>query len=90
VSHAPQTVRGTVEFIWESDDETLVTIDPERPGAPHTFELAGEVRARLAGALREGARIEIEFVAVEHEVIDPDSGPSETLRAEVRDARVIE
>ena len=86
----PQTVRGTVEFIWESDEDLLVTIDPEQPGAPHTFELKGDVRKHLADPIEEGALIEVEFVAVEHEVVDPDSGPSETLRAEVRDVRVLD
>jgi hypothetical protein len=90
VSSKPETVRGTVEFIWESDEDLLVTIDPDRAGAPHTFELAGDVRGRLGGIIEEGARVEIEYVAVEHEVVDPDSGPSETLRAEVRDVRLLE
>lgn len=84
-----QTVSGTIEFLWESDDELLVTLEPDRPGAPHTFEIAGALRERLAGALSEGARVEIEFIAVEHEVIDPDSGPAETFRAEVQDVRVL-
>jgi hypothetical protein len=90
MSGRTEIVRGTVEFLWESDQDLLVTIEPERPGAPHTFELVGDLRKRLAGNLPEGARIEVEFVAVEHEVIDPDSGPSETLRAEVLDVRVLE
>lgn len=87
----PQTVSGTVEFLWESDDELLVTLEPDRAsaGAPHTFEIAGPLRERLSGSLDEGARVEIEFVAVEHEVIDPDSGPAETFRAEVRDVRIL-
>jgi hypothetical protein len=84
-----QTVSGTIEFLWESDDELLVTLEPDRPGAPHTFEIAGALRERLADALNEGARVEVEFVAVEHEVIDPDSGPAETFRAEVQDVRVL-
>jgi hypothetical protein len=89
MSGRPQTVRGTVEFLWESGGEVLVNLEPDLPGAPHTFELAGGLGERLAGVLREGDRIEVEFVAVEHEVVDPDSGPSETLRADVRDVRVL-
>jgi hypothetical protein len=85
----PQTVSGTVEFIWESDGELLLNLEPDRPGAPHTFEVAGALCERLAGALSEGDRVEVEFVAVEHEVVDPDSGPSQTLRAQVRDVRVL-
>ena len=86
----PQTVSGTVEFIWESDGELLMTLDPDRPGAPHTFEVEGALRERLVGTLKEGVRVEVEFVAVEHEVVDPDSGPSETLRADVREVRLLD
>lgn len=84
-----RTVRGTVEFIWDGDGHMLVTIDPEDPADPHTFELAGDLRERLAGSLREGERVEVEFAAVPYEVLDPDSGPSESLRAEVLAVRVV-
>jgi hypothetical protein len=89
VEHVPQTVSGTVELLWESEDALLVTLEPDRPGSPHTFEIGGSLRDRLAGALTEGDRVEIDFVAVEHEVVDPDSGPAETLRPDVRDLRLI-
>jgi hypothetical protein len=84
-----QTVIGTVEFIWETDQELLLNLDPDRPGAPHTFEVGGTLRERLADALAEGDRVEVDFVAAAHEVVDPDSGPSDSLRAEVRDVRVV-
>jgi hypothetical protein len=84
-----QTVIGTVEFIWETDQELLLNLEPDRPGAPHTFEVAGRLRERLADALAEGDRVEIDFVAIAHEVVDPDSGPSDSLRPEVRDVRVV-
>jgi hypothetical protein len=89
VTERPQTVSGTVEFIWESNGELLLNLEPDRPGAPHTFEIGRELRRKLATMLNEGDRIEVEFVAVEHEVVDPDSGPAETLRAEVRDVRLL-
>jgi hypothetical protein len=84
-----QSVGGTVEFLWESAEEMLVHIEPDRPGAPHVFEIKGALRERLADTISEGDRVEIEFVVVAHEVIDPDTGPSETLRAEVREVRVV-
>jgi hypothetical protein len=84
-----QTVVGTVEFIWETDQELLLNLEPDRPGAPHTFEVAGILRHQLANALAEGDRVEIDFVAIAHEVVDPDSGPSDSLRPEVRDVRVV-
>jgi hypothetical protein len=84
-----QTVIGTVEFIWETDQELLLNLEPDRPGAPHTFEVGGRLRERLADALAEGDRVEVDFVAIAHEVVDPDSGPSDSLRPEVRDVRVV-
>jgi hypothetical protein len=84
-----QTVTGTIEFIWETDQELLVNLEPDRPGAPHTFEVGGRLRERLSEALEEGDRVEIDFIATAHEVVDPDSGPSDSLRPEVRDVRVV-
>jgi len=84
-----QTVSGVIEFIWETESELLLNLEPDRTGAPHTFEIGGGLRDQLADALNEGDRVEVDFVAVSHEVLDPDSGPSDTLRPEVRDVRVI-
>jgi hypothetical protein len=84
-----QTVSGVVEFLWETDSELLVNLEPDRTGAPHTFEVGGKLREDLAGMLNEGDRVEIDFVAIAHEVLDPDSGPSDSLRPEVRDVRVV-
>ncbi len=86
----PRTVTGSVEFIWDGDGHLLLTLDPDDPGQPHTFELTGELQEWLSGEVVEGDRIEVEFVAVEYEVVDPDSGPSDRSRAEVRNVRVIE
>ena len=79
-----RTVRGTVEFLWEDGDGVLVTLDPEDPADPHTFELPAE----LGSAVAEGDQVEIVYEPVEHEVVDPDSGPSDSYRAVVRDVRV--
>ena len=84
-----RAVTGTVEFIWDADGHMLVNMDPDDPGDPHTFELTGELRARLASRVSEGDRVEVRYRVVDHEVIDPDSGPSESLRAEVLDLRVV-
>ena len=82
-----QTVTGTVEFVWDAEGQLLVNIDPETVGGPQTFEVAGELRDRIARELTEGRRVEVDFVAVEHEVVDPDHGPCESFRVEVRDVR---
>jgi hypothetical protein len=84
-----QTVTGTIEFIWETDQELLVNLEPDRPGAPHTFEVGGPLRERLSEALEEGDRVEVDFVPIAHEVVDPDSGPADGVRPEVRDVRVV-
>jgi hypothetical protein len=80
-----RTVRGNVEFLWEDGDGVLVTLDPDDPADPHTFELP----AALGAELTEGDRVEIAYEPVEHEVVDPDSGPSESYRAVVRAVRVL-
>ena len=85
-----RTVHGTVEFIWDDDGQMLVNLEPDDPGDPHTFELAGELRNRVVGSLSEGDRIEVDFKAEPYEVVDPDSGPSESVRAEVVDVRVVD
>ena len=84
-----RTVSGIVEFIWETDQELLVNLEPDRPGAPHTFEVGGTLRAQLEDSLGEGDRVEVDFVPVAHEIVDPDSGPSDGERPEVRDIRVL-
>lgn len=75
--------------MWDDGDNLLLTMDPDDPADPHTFEVGGELRERLAGLLAEGLRLEVEFRPVEYEVVDPDTGPSESFRAEVLDVRVL-
>ena len=67
----------------------LVNLEPDDPGDPHTFEVTGELRDRVVRTLTEGDRVEVEFRAEAYEVLDPDSGPSESVRAEVVDVRVV-
>jgi hypothetical protein len=84
-----RTVHGTVEFIWDDDGLMLVNVEPDDPADPHTFELTGELRDRVVDVLSEGDRVEVDFKAEPYEVLDPDSGPSESLRAEVVDVRLV-
>lgn len=84
-----RTVTGTVEFMWDDGEHMLVNLEPDEEADPHTFELSGDVRTRAAGAFSEGERVEVRFRPVEYEVIDPDSGPSESVRAEVLGVRVL-
>jgi hypothetical protein len=85
----PRTVTGTVEFMWDDGEHMLVNLDPDDPADAHTFELSGEMRDRVAGEFREGQRVEVRFRPIEYEVVDPDSGPSESFRAEVLDVRIL-
>jgi hypothetical protein len=84
-----RTVHGTVEFIWDDDGHMLVNLEPDDPADPHTFEVTGELRDSVVDVVSEGDRVEIEFRAEPYEVLDPDSGPSESLRAEVVDLRLV-
>lgn len=83
-----RVVTGTIEFIWDDGEHMLVNLDPDDPSDPHTFEVEGGVRARVVDAFGEGDRVEVEFRPVEYEVVDPDSGPTDSFRAEVLDVRV--
>jgi hypothetical protein len=84
-----RTVTGTVEFMWDDGEHMLVNLEPDDPADPHTFEVSGAVRDRAAGRLGEGERVEVRFEPVAYEVVDPDSGPAESFRAEVLDLRVL-
>ena len=84
-----RTVLGTVEFIWDADGIMLVNLEPDDPGDSHTFEVSGELRDRIVQTLSEGDRVEVEFRTAAYEVLDPDSGPSESVRAEVVDVRML-
>jgi hypothetical protein len=84
-----RTVTGTVEFMWDDGDHLLVNLEPDDADDPHTFEQSGELRTRVAGAFDEGDRVQVRFRPVEYEVVDPDSGPSESVRAEVLEVRVL-
>lgn len=78
-----------VEFIWDGEGVMLLNLEPDEAGDPHTFEVSGGLRERLAGSLTEGDRVVVRFRPVEYEVVDPDSGPSESVRAEVLEVRVL-
>jgi hypothetical protein len=84
-----RAVTGTLEFMWDVGGVMLLNLEPDDPGDPHTFEVGGELRERLVGSVTEGDRVEVRFTPVAHEVVDPDSGPSEGTRAEVLDVRVV-
>ena len=75
--------------MWDDGDHMLVNLEPDDAADPHTFELSGDVRTRVAGRFSEGDRVEVSFTPVEYEVVDPDSGPSESFRAEVLDVRAL-
>jgi hypothetical protein len=75
--------------MWDDGEHMLVNLEPDDPADPHTFELSGEVRDRVVDEFSEGHRVEVRFRPVEYEVVDPDSGPSESFRAEVLDVRVL-
>lgn len=86
------TVAGTVEFIWHggSEEHTLLNLDPERPGTPHTFEIPAGLVAGVDEEISEGDRIEITYEIDEHEVVDPDSGTtSDRQRARVLKVKLL-
>jgi hypothetical protein len=84
-----RSVTGTVEFVWDDGRHLLLNLDPDDPADPHTFELSGALRDHALGELDEGERVEVRFEPVPYEVVDPDSGPSESFKAEVLGVRAL-
>lgn len=88
-----RVVSGTVDFVWhasDSDPSTLVTLEPDELGAPHTFEIDSELLEPCRGVLAEGQRIEISYVHIVHEVVDPESGKtSEGSRPHITAVRIL-
>lgn len=69
------TVSGEVQFFWDSGDDEkhlLVNIEPDDVHKPDAYELVGELRDAAIGEIDEGVRIEIDYLVVHHEVVDPD------------------
>lgn len=69
------TVRGEVQFYWDSGDaekHLLVNIEPDDVHKPDAYELVGDLRDAVIEAIEEGARIEIDYLVEHHEVVDPD------------------
>lgn len=70
------TVTGTVQFVWDSGDESrqmMVHIEPDDPHKPDAYELTGEQRDSVIGRIDEGQRIEIDYLVEHHEIVDPES-----------------
>ncbi len=89
-----RVVAGTIEFIWHPGDgetTTLINLESDVVDAPHTFEIEAELLELDCGALAEGQRIEIDYVPIEHEVVDPDSGKtSERFRPHITGVRIVD
>lgn len=85
-------VSGEVQFFWDSqaDDHLLVTIIPDQEGVPDNYELTGAARSAIADHLQEFVRIEIEYFADHHEIVDPDSATTvDSHRPRIVNARLL-
>ena len=67
----------------------LVNLEPDDPGDPHTFELTGDLRERGWPTGCRRARASRWSSRPSHTRCWIPLGPSESLRAEVVDVRVV-
>lgn len=86
------TASGVVMFFWDSGDDErhlLVNIEPDDHRQPAAFELVDEIRDSVIGELDEGVRIEIDFHADHHEMVDPDGDVRDRVRPKILAARIV-
>ncbi len=88
-----RTIRGTVQFFWDSGDDErhlLVNIEPENHHVPDAWELWNEHRDAVISEIAEGSEIEISYLVHHHEIVDPDSATTiDSERAEIASVRIV-
>lgn len=88
-----RTVRGTVEFFWDSGDDErhlLVHIVPENHHDPDSWHLHDEHRDAVIGKIAEGTTLEIDYLLNHHEIVDPESATTiDGERAQIASVRII-
>ena len=91
------SISGEISLLFEAVDSQgrdvlLITIDPDEVLAFNTFEVHGDIAARLAGgALQEGLRIRVDCRSETIEMIDPGTGDTfDEERPEVLDVVVLD
>lgn len=92
-----QSITGEISLLWEDvdpyqGDVILMSLDTDPPLQLNTFELRGELAARLKdGVLAEGMRVRVDCRRETVEVVNLETGAtSDEDRAVVEDVVVLD
>jgi hypothetical protein len=92
-----QSITGEISLLWEDvdpyeGDVILMSLDTDPPLQLNTFELRGELAARLKdGALAEGMRVRVDCRRETYELVNLETGAtSDEDRAVVEDVVVLD
>lgn len=93
---AAQSITGEISLLWQdvdpyAGDVLLMTLDTDEPMRMNTFEISGELAARLKdGVLEEGMRVRVECRSETIEMVNLENGDtSDEDRAVVLDVVVL-
>jgi hypothetical protein len=91
-----QSITGEISLLWQDvdpyrGDVILLSLDTDEPVRLNTFEIRGDLAARLKdGALEEGMRVRIDCRAETVEVVNLETGEtSDEVSAVVVDVVVL-
>jgi hypothetical protein len=93
---AGQSITGEISLLWQDvdpydGDVILMSLDTDEPMRVNTFEIRGELAARLKdGVLEEGMRVRVDCRAETVEVVNAETGEtSDEQSAVVLDVVVL-
>lgn len=93
---AGQSITGEISLLWQdvdpyAGDVLLLTLDTDEPMRMNTFEIRGDLAARLKdGLLEEGMRVRVDCRAETIEMVNLENGEtSDEDRAVVVDVVVL-
>lgn len=93
---AAQSITGEISLLWQdvdpyAGDVLLLTLDTDEPMHMNTFEISGDLAARLTGGvLEEGMRVRVDCRPETIEMVNLENGEtSDESRAVVVDVIVL-
>ncbi|WP_217921677.1 hypothetical protein [Miltoncostaea oceani] len=93
---AAQSITGEISLIWQdvdpyAGDVLLMTLDTDEPMRMNTFEISGDLAARLKdGVLEEGMRVRVDCRSETIEMVNLENGETtDEDRAVVLDVVVL-
>ncbi len=93
---AAQSITGEISLLWQdvdpyAGDVLLMTLDTDEPMRMNTFEISGDLAARLKdGVLEEGMRVRVDCRSETIEMVNLENGETtDEDRAVVLDVVVL-